>query len=345
MGYMGRYIAEENAEAYKEGRITYKELIRRLTLLTGSLVAAVTLAVTMGCTSDEAATPTSAPTATSAPAPTSTTAPTLVPTATPAPTAAATRPPAPTTAATAAATPGGVTVRPDDPAIEAGPVTFKNGDVTLMGYLARPRAAGSHPAVMVIHENRGMTDHFPDVARRFAKEGYVALALDLVSREGGTANVTDPARIQAALGNANTARLVEDMNGGVKYLQSLAYVRADRVGAMGFCFGGGMVWLLCARNPDIKAAAPFYGSGLPIGEVANIRAAVLGVYGGTDTRINSSIPALEAGLKESNKTYKMNVYQGAGHAFFNDTVGSYNPTAAAAAWRDTLDWFRQYLRS
>jgi carboxymethylenebutenolidase len=341
MGYMGRYIAEENAEAYKEGRITYKELIRRLTLLTGSMVAAVTLAVTMGCTSDDVSSPTSPPaaTATSAPSPTSTTAPTLVPTATLPPTA--TRPPPPT----AAATPGGVTVRPDDPAIEAGPVTFKNGDVTLMGYLARPRAAGSHPAVMVIHENRGMTDHFPDVARRFAKEGYVALALDLVSREGGTANVTDPARIQAALGNANTARLVEDMNGGVKYLQSLAYVRPDRVGAMGFCFGGGMVWLLCARNPDIKAAAPFYGSGPPAGEVASIRAAVLGVYGGTDTRINAGIPQLETALKDNGKTFKMNVYQGAGHAFFNDTVGSYNPVAAATAWRDTLDWFRQYLRS
>ncbi|MBM4406463.1 MAG: dienelactone hydrolase family protein [Chloroflexi bacterium] len=341
MGYMGRYIAEENAEAYKEGHITYKELIRRLTLLTGSLAAGVALAVTMGCTSDDASAPTSAPTATSAPQPTNTTAPTLAPTATAAPSPTATRPPAPTTAPST----GAVSVSPNDPAIEAGAVSFKNADVTLLGYLARPKAAGQYPAVLVIHENRGMLDHFQDVARRFAKEGYVALALDLVSREGGTANVTDAARIQAALGNANTARLVEDMNGGVKYLQSLSYVRADRVGAMGFCFGGGMVWLLCARNPDIKAAAPFYGSGPPAGEVANIRAAVLGVYGGTDARINAGIPQLETALKDGGKTYKMNVYQGAGHAFFNDTGGAYNPTAAATAWKDTLDWFRQYLRS
>ena len=135
------------------------------------------------------------------------------------------------------------------------------------------------------------------------------------------------------------------MNGGVRYLQSLGYVRADRIGAMGFCFGGGMVWLLCARNPDVRAAAPFYGSAPATSEVGNIRAAMLGVYGGTDTGINAGIPALEAALKQNNKTHKMMTYPGAGHAFFNDTGRAYNAAAADAAWRDTLSWFSQYLKS
>lgn len=164
MGYLERYVAEENAAEYQAGRITHSELLRRLTLLTGSAVAAVALAVTLGCSSSE-------PTPTLVLDPTTT-----VPSAAPA---------APTVTTPATAVHG--TVTPNDPAIEADGVTFKHGDITLMSYLAKPRAAGQHPAVLIIHENRGLLPHFPDVARRYAKAGYVALSLDLLSCEGGTA--------------------------------------------------------------------------------------------------------------------------------------------------------------
>lgn len=134
------------------------------------------------------------------------------------------------------------------------------------------------------------------------------------------------------------------MNGGVRYLQVLSYVRAGRIGVMGFCFGGGMVWLLCGRNPDIAAAAPFYGPQPPLSEVCNTQASILGVYGATDVRINSGIPGLEAALKDSGKTYDFKVYDGAGHAFLNDTGRSFNESAARAAWQDTLAWFGRDLK-
>jgi carboxymethylenebutenolidase len=135
------------------------------------------------------------------------------------------------------------------------------------------------------------------------------------------------------------------MNGAVQYLKGLPSVWADRIGAAGFCFGGGMTWLLCVRNPDIKAAAPFYGPNPPLAEVANTRAAILGIYGANDNFINSGIPAIETALKDSNKTHRFVTYPGAGHAFFNDTGGAYNATAAAGAWRETLAWFGQHLKT
>jgi carboxymethylenebutenolidase len=354
MGYMERYVAEEHAGDYFSGRISYQELVRRLTLLTGTLGAALLLAATLGCT---AAAPTSIP-STPTPAAQASTATPIVESTAARPDATSTAPPA--GAATATVTAGsspaadptattrvrGVTVPPDDPAITAGDVTFEHAGVTLMGYLAQPKAPGPHPAVLIIHENRGLTaPHFPDVARRLAKEGYVALALDLLSREGGTANLPDPGRASALLGQAGAARLVEDMNGGVRYLQGLTAVRPDRVGAIGFCFGGGMVWLLCTQSPDLRAAAPFYGPRPPLVDVANIRAHVLGVYAANDTRINAGVPDLEAALKANNKSYRLNTYPNAGHAFFNDTGGAYNSAAAQQAWRDTLDWFGQYLKA
>jgi len=224
-------------------------------------------------------------------------------------------------------------------------VSFKNGDVTLMGYLARPRDASPHPAVLVIHENRGLVlPHYQDVARRLAKEGYVALALDLLSREGGTATFTDTARATAVLGQASQTRLIDDMTGSVRYLEGLSFVRSDRVGAMGFCFGGGMVWLLCTKNPDIKAAVPFFGPAPALGDVPNIHAAVLGLYGANDNFINPGVPALDSALTQNGKTHKFVTYPGAGHAFFNDTGGAYNAAAADGAWRETLAWFNQYLK-
>jgi carboxymethylenebutenolidase len=198
--------------------------------------------------------------------------------------------------------------------------------------------------MLVIHENRGLLPHFPDVARRLAKAGYVSLALDLLSREGGTGRFPDPAAAGTAFRQVSSEQSIEDMNNGVRYLQSLPYVRRERVGAIGFCAGGRAVWLLAVRNPQIKAAVPFYGSAPPLPEVPNLQAAVLGIYAGNDTGINAGVPDLETALKQQNKTYHLITYPGAEHSFFNDTGARYHPEAAAAAWRETLAWLDRHLK-
>lgn len=319
-------------------------------MLTGSTIAALTLAVTMGCTS-EPVTPISVATISA----TSTSVPTI--SLTQMPTAAVTASASASLTATAAVSPTassspvvsptvsgtpGVTVSPNDPAIEASSVSFTVGDVKLIGYLARPKTAVPHPAVLVIHENRGLLPHFEDVARGFAKEGYVALSLDLLSREGGTAAIG--ANASSALSSAGSARHVQDLSSAITYMAGLTYVNADRIGTMGFCFGGGLTWLMSVRNPNVKATAAFYGARPPLEEVPNMQAAALGIYASLDNNINSTKAELEAALKANNKTHKMVTYDGANHSFFNDTGTRYHVPSATAAWTETLAWFGKYLK-
>ncbi len=236
-----------------------------------------------------------------------------------------------------ASTPGpGETVSPDDPRIEAGTVEFTTAATTMIGYLARPKEGGPNPAVLVIHENRGMQPHFPDVTRRFALQGYTALSVDLLSRKGGTTAFADGGQAGSALREITQDEFLADLNASVDYLQTLSHVRPDRIGVTGFCFGGGLTWLLSVRNSEIGAAAPFYGSAPPLDEVANLRAPVLGIYAGEDNRINSGVPELEAALRQDGKDYRVVTYPGAGHAFFNDTGQRYHQEAATAAWHEVL---------
>ena len=239
----------------------------------------------------------------------------------------------------------GETVSPDDPRIEAGPVEFGTAAATIKGYLARPREGGPYPAVLVIHENRGMQPHFPDVARRYAVEGYTAFSVDLLSRRGGTGDFTDSNQARDALRGIAQEDFVADLDASVDYLQGLSHVRPDRVGVTGFCFGGGLTWLLSVRNPEISAAVPYYGSAPPLDEVPNLNAPVLGIYAADDDRINSGVPGLEAALQEHGKAYQVISYPGTRHAFFNDTGQRYHQEAAAAAWQETLGWFDQHLKS
>jgi len=239
----------------------------------------------------------------------------------------------------------GVTVDPNDPAIQAGPVDYPGDGATLRGYLSRP-AGGDQPraAVVVIHENQGLTNHQADITRRFAKEGYVALAVDLLSRQGGAASLPDAATRIGAIGQLDPAGMIADLNSAVGYVQGLPYVRATSVGAMGNCFGGGMTWRLATANASLKAAVPFYGPAPPLDSVANIQAAVLGIYAGEDPNIDAGIPDLVAALTAANKTFEIEIYPGVQHAFFNDTnADRYNADAAQAAWRRALDWFGKYL--
>lgn len=241
-----------------------------------------------------------------------------------------------------------VTVSPDDPAIEASDVEFDSGGETIMGYLARPSAASSFgegplPVILVCHENRGLTEHIKDVTRRLAVAGYVGLAVDLLSRQGGTASMSSD-DVPGALGTTSPDQFVQDFTSGWRYLQDQPFAKADRVGMVGFCFGGGVTWLMATRMPELLAAVPFYGPPPPIEDVPNINAAVLAIYGERDDRINQTIPQIEAAMQENNKIYEKVIYPNADHAFHNDTGQRYNPQAARDAWRRTLEWFGRYVK-
>ena len=250
------------------------------------------------------------------------------------------------TSPTVVPTPGlGERVSPQDPRIEAGPVEFATAATTMMGYLSRPKEGGPNPTVLVIHENRGMQPHFPDIARRYALEGYTALSVDLLSRKGGTGAFADSDQARDALREIARDDFIADLNASVDYLQTLSHVNGDRIGVTGFCFGGGLTWLMSVRNPKIAAAAPFYGSAPPLDEVPNLNAPVLGIYVGDDERINSGVPELEAALQQNGKNYRVITYPGTRHAFFNDTGQRYHQEAATAAWQEVLGWFDEHLKA
>ena len=233
-----------------------------------------------------------------------------------------------------------VTVHPDA-ALPTESITFPGiQGRTLMGAWAA--AAKPRGAVLVIHENRGLTDHIANVAGRFGAAGYSALALDLLSEEGGTKSFADAGEVTGALGQVMPQRFVEDM---VSALDELARrVPGAKIGAIGFCFGGGNMWrLVGSKDPRVAAAAPFYGP-LPSGvDFMGSHAAVLGVYGELDTNVNGSRDAATSLLVSAGLPHEVKTYPGAMHAFFNDTGPRYNAEAAAAAWTKVLEWFEKYL--
>ena len=218
-------------------------------------------------------------------------------------------------------------------------ITFAGPRGTLMASWApaeKPRGG-----VLVIHENRGLTDHIRQVAGRFAGSGYSALALDLLSEEGGTASFPDEAAVAAALSaisGTNPERFDADMQAGVSELAKR--VRRRPLNAIGFCFGGGMIWsLLASGEKRLSAAAPFYGPFPTDGDLGGSRAAVLGVYGGLDARVNATLPAAKAALEAARLKHELLTFTDADHAFFNDTSPRFNVPAAAEAWHRTLNWF------
>ena len=235
-------------------------------------------------------------------------------------------------------------VAPNDATIVAGIAEFPGVGARLDGYLARPAQAGHFPIVLVCHENRGLTRHIEDVTRRVAKAGYIGLAVDLLSREGGT-DKHDFDAIPGILGKAPPARHVQDFKSGLAFARSQPSARGDRVGMVGFCFGGAVTWRVAASVPDLRAAVPFYGVPVPEAEVPGIGAAVLAIYAGRDDRINQNIPAIEAALAKNGKTFRKIVYPNVDHAFHNDSGARYNANAAKAAWGEALGWFGKYLGS
>ncbi|MCX6022427.1 MAG: dienelactone hydrolase family protein [Chloroflexi bacterium] len=323
------YLIDEFVEDYVERKMTRRDAMKRLAAITGSLSAAS--AILAACSPAPTVAPAAAPSATAAPA----TATSVPPTATSAP---------PTATATSAA-PASPNVKADDPAITAMTVEFTGPAGKLMGYMASPKGAGPFPAILVCHENRGLTEYVNDVTRRVAKAGYVGLAVDLLSREGGTASIKDAAQAPGILGNAAPERFIEDFQAGMKHLQAQTNVRKDRIGMVGFCFGGGITWRVATKTPELRAAVPFYGPAPMAADIPGVKAAVLAIYAGLDARITGSMPAMEAAMKENGKTFEGMVYPEVNHAFHNDTGGAYNAPAAAAAWARTLAWFDKYVKA
>lgn len=310
-----KYFVEEFYEDYREGLLTRRQFVRRVAFITGSMAATVFTLGALGCSTDELPSPTA-----------------------PMPTAEA--PPAGLTAVPNAQSPLSAPV--GDPSVQASDILVASQGDQISAYLALPRQEGVVPGVLVCHENRGLTAHIRDVARRFARAGYAALAVDLLSREGGTDSL-DPDQIPGLLSNAAAQRHVDDFIAGFEYLGSLENVDGERIGMTGYCFGGGVTWDVAAALPALKAAVPFYGRGPLLPSVQNIEAAVLGVYAENDTRINAGIDALRTALEGAGVTYQFNIYPGVDHAFHNDTSSRYVEEQATRAWQDTLDWFERYV--
>jgi carboxymethylenebutenolidase len=212
---------------------------------------------------------------------------------------------------------------------------------TINGYLARLKAGGKRPAVLVIHENRGLNPHLEDVARRFAAEGFLAYAVDLLSLVGGTPANEDAARDLHAKLNQDDALVA--LVSAVSFLKQHPE-STGKVGAVGFCFGGAMVNRLAAASPELDAGVAYYGRQSPAAQVPNIKAALLLHYAENDAGVNAGIPAYEAALKANNKKFTMYTYPGAQHAFNNDTgAARYNKPAADLAWTRTVAFFKEHL--
>ena len=322
LGKFEKYLIEEFFDDYRAGAMTQRTFTRRVAFITGSMAAASAAMLLVGCTPDE------------------------VPRSTdplPTPSPSTTSPGTGTTAA--GAVPGAkspLSVPEGAPGLVAATVRFPSGGTEISGYLARPETGGAGPAVLVCHENRGLTPHIEDVARRFAKAGYAALALDLLSREGGTASL-DPDAIPGALTQAGAQRHVADFSAGFDYLQSQDFVERGRIAMTGFCFGGGITWQAATELPDLKATSAFYGPAPDLARVPTIKPAVFGVYAELDQRITGAMPALRDALGATDVRHQLTVYPGVDHAFHNDTGDRYNEAQATAAWNDTLAWFGKYV--
>ena len=299
-----RYLAEEVAENHAAGLVSRREALRHMGVLGLSTAAASAILAACGGGDDDDEAATQ-PTPTDGPV---------------------------TTAAGPTTTTAPVPVQD---------ITYPGRGITLMGLFAA--AATPRGAVLVIHENRGITDFVRTFTGRLAGSGYSALAVDLLSAQGGTATFTDAAALQSALTTNATERSTDDMKSSLEELSRRA--PGQKLGAVGFCFGGNMVWQLlnAGEPPALAAAAPFYGS--PVNpDFTKSKAAVLAVYAENDGRVNATREAAKSGLDQARLTNEIKTYPGVGHAFMNNTGNNYNEAQANAAYNDLLSWFGRHLR-
>lgn len=322
LGKFEKYLIEEFFDDYRAGALSQRTFTRRVAFITGSMAAAAAAMLLVGCTPEEVPRSTDPMPTPSTPA---------------------------TSAGTGAVTPGPVpgaksplSVPEGAPGLIAETVQFPSGGTEISAYLARPEGGAPGPAVLVCHENRGLTPHIQDVGRRFAKAGYAALALDLLSREGGTASL-DRDAVPGALTQAGAPRHVADFAAAFDYLKAQAYVDQGRIAMTGYCFGGGITWQAATELPGLKATSAFYGPAPDLAKVPTIKPAVFGVYAELDQRITGAMPPLRDALAATDVRHQITVYPGVDHAFHNDTGDRYVEAQATAAWNDTLAWFTKYV--
>ncbi len=236
-------------------------------------------------------------------------------------------------------------VAPDDPGIVTERVRYPSpdGNGEVEGLLVRPAGVdGPLPAVLVVHENRGLNPYIEDVTRRLGKAGYLALGPDGLTSLGGYPGDDEKGReLQSSL---DPAKLMADFFASFEYLRDHPD-SSGKVGAVGFCYGGGVCNALAVAYPEMAASVPFYGRQPETADVAAIEAPLLIHYAGLDERVNAGWPAYEAALKEGGKTYEAFVYPDVNHGFHNDSTPRYDEAAATLAWERTLGWFDRYLRT
>jgi carboxymethylenebutenolidase len=219
----------------------------------------------------------------------------------------------------------------------------EGGPLFLYQSLPADYARAPRPAVLVVHENRGLTEHIKDVNRRVAKAGFVAVAVDLLSRQGGTHTITDPEAALQAYNRTQQQQRTEDMSSALLTIRDQPYVVRDKLAAVGFCAGGGNVFDLAVNTDLLNAAVVFYGP-IPAQEaLANLQAPLLGIFGQADNFVNPGLAMLLTALTRGNKRYALHVYENARHAFHNDTGASYNPAAACDAWSKTVEFLNRHL--
>ena len=218
-------------------------------------------------------------------------------------------------------------------------VEFTSGGDNVKAYFARPAEGGEVPGVVVIHENKGLTPYLREVADGLASSGYLAVAPDLLSREGGTESISD---VPPVLSEIPRERHTQDALAAIDYLKEQG---ATKIGIIGFCFGGAVTWRVAVASPDLAAAVPFYGSNPPLETVSDIKAAVFAAYGALDERVNAGIDAMQTALEAAGTTQNHKVYADAAHAFHNHSnPDRYNAEASKDAWEDALAWFDKYLK-
>jgi carboxymethylenebutenolidase len=232
----------------------------------------------------------------------------------------------------------------DDSRLKTEYLTYPspNGSGTMKGYMAKPaNATGKLPGVIVIHENRGLNPYIEDVTRRVALLNYVAFAPDALTPLGGYPG--DEEKAVKEFATLDTKKRTEDLVTGAEFLKARPEC-TGKIGAVGFCFGGGIVNMFAVRMPDLAASVPFYGAQPAAEDVAKIKAPLLIHYAGLDERINAGWPAYEAALKANKVRYEAFIYPNVNHGFHNDTTPRYDEAAAKLAWQRTVDFFAKNLR-
>jgi carboxymethylenebutenolidase len=231
-------------------------------------------------------------------------------------------------------------VAPDNARLAIDAVSYDAVGTPIRGYLARLKSKGKRPAVIVIHENRGLNPHIQDIARRIALEGFLSLAVDMLSPLGGTPADEDKARDM--IGTLNPDETARRIAAAVPFLERHAE-STGKVGAVGFCWGGGMVNRIAVLSPALRAGVAYYGLQPPANQVPSIRAPLLLHYAGLDQRVNAGIATYEAALKANHKRYTIYIYPNVNHAFNNDTSSRYDKAAADLAWSRTIAFFKENL--